>query len=60
MSPQPAGVKKILIKPTCYTDIENIFTLMLNTVILLYLTQVAPYDDAKAGAAAAVQSFGDF
>ena len=26
----------------------------------LYLTQAVPYDDAKAGAAVAVQSFGDF
>ena len=26
----------------------------------LYLTQAIPYDDAKAGAAIAVQSFGDF
>ncbi len=29
-------------------------------VLNLYLTQAAPYDDAKAGAAVAVQSFGDF
>ncbi len=29
-------------------------------VLNLYLTQAAPYDDAKAGAAIAVQSFGDF
>ena len=29
-------------------------------VLNLYLTQAVPYDDAKAGAAIAVQSFGDF
>ena len=29
-------------------------------VLNLYLTQAVPYDDAKAGAAVAVQSFGDF
>jgi hypothetical protein len=29
-------------------------------VLNLYLTQAIPYDDAKAGAAIAVQSFGDF
>jgi hypothetical protein len=29
-------------------------------VLNLYLTQAAAYDDAKAGAAVAVQSFGDF
>jgi hypothetical protein len=29
-------------------------------VLDLYLTQAVPYDDAKAGAAVAVQSFGDF
>ena len=29
-------------------------------VLNLYLTQAIPYDDAKAGAAVAVQSFGDF
>ena len=29
-------------------------------VLNLYLTQAVPYDDAKAGAADAVQSFGDF
>ena len=29
-------------------------------VLNLYLTQASPYDDAKAGAAVAVQSFGDF
>ncbi len=29
-------------------------------VLSLYLTQAIPYDDAKAGAAVAVQSFGDF
>ncbi len=29
-------------------------------VLNLYLTQALPYDDAKAGAAIAVQSFGDF
>jgi hypothetical protein len=29
-------------------------------VLNLYLTQATPYDDAKAGAAVAVQSFGDF
>jgi len=29
-------------------------------VLNLYLTQALPYDDAKAGAAIAVQCFGDF
>ena len=29
-------------------------------VLNLYLTQAIPYDNAKAGAAIAVQSFGDF
>ena len=29
-------------------------------VLNLYLTQAVPYDDAKSGAAVAVQSFGDF
>ena len=29
-------------------------------VLSWYLTQAIPYDDAKAGAAVAVQSFGDF
>ena len=29
-------------------------------VLNLYLTQAVPYDDAKAGAVVAVQSFGDF
>ncbi len=29
-------------------------------VLNLYLTQAVPYDDAKVGAAVAVQSFGDF
>jgi hypothetical protein len=29
-------------------------------VLNLYLTQAVPYDDAKPGAAIAVQSFGDF
>jgi hypothetical protein len=29
-------------------------------VLNLYLTQAVAYDDAKAGAAVAVQSFGDF
>jgi ribosomal protein S27E len=29
-------------------------------ILNLYLTQAAPHDDAKAGAAVAVQSFGDF
>jgi hypothetical protein len=29
-------------------------------ILNLYLTQAVPYDDAKAGAAIAVQSFGDF
>jgi hypothetical protein len=29
-------------------------------VLNLYLTQAIPNDDAKAGAAVAVQSFGDF
>ena len=29
-------------------------------VLNLYLTQAIAYDDAKAGAAVAVQSFGDF
>jgi len=29
-------------------------------VLNLYLTQAVPYDDAKPGAAVAVQSFGDF
>ena len=29
-------------------------------VLNLYLIQATPYDDAKAGAAVAVQSFGDF
>ena len=29
-------------------------------VLNLYLTQAVPYDDAKAGAAVAVQNFGDF
>jgi hypothetical protein len=29
-------------------------------VLNLYLTQAVPYDDSKAGAAVAVQSFGDF
>jgi hypothetical protein len=29
-------------------------------VLNLYLTQAIPYDDAKAGAAVAVQRFGDF